>query len=99
MGLLTAPAAGSSCRLAKGLPGHSLWGRAAESVEVATGSPHGPRGRNVMGPEVGMGMIEGLPLLPFTPGPGALHLRDLEPRELCAPEVRHKMRLCTDLFR
>ena len=45
-------------------------------------SVHGPfngtRGQNVMGPEVGMGKMEGLPLLSFTPGPGALNLRDLE---------------------
>lgn len=64
------------------------WGRPApvtplgpsgwESALSGHRPPHGPRGRNVMGPEVGMGTMEGLPLLPFTPGPGALHLRDLE---------------------
>ena len=32
----------------------------------------------VMGPEVGMGTMEGLPLFSFIPGPGALNLRDLE---------------------
>ena len=31
-----------------------------------------------MGPEVGKGKREELPLLSFTPGPGALNLRDLE---------------------
>lgn len=98
-GLLTAPAAGRKPRRhGAGLLRSLLWRPSGwESALSGHRPPHGPRGRNAMGPEVGMGKTEGLALLSFTPGPGALNLRDLESQGACGlPEVMCKMRLCTN---